>query len=469
MKPTYTKVKKWLNILWKITGTAIILVGLGFFVSRVINIVPSAELSKEEQIITILEQGGCFVCHGGPDYCTHINWPVFGAIISKNAEKGIRFANATSILEHFNDSRPIDQTLLIKSQKVVSERSMPPMSFRIIHWKSGITKDKQKIFLRWIYELMATDHGWPLPAKDRPFEPIMPLPDSLPADFAKVNLGRILYHDPRLSADSTVSCATCHNPGSAGVDNLDYSVGAYGQPGMFSTLTTYNAVFHPFFSWEGNASTLALQSAMTLVDPVIMGNESFEPVIDRLMADVPFTLLFTETYPDGLNADNITDALAQYHKVLITPDAPFDKYLQGDSEAIGPDAKKGYQLFKRLGCASCHNSIGVGGNSFEYMGLSNNFFSIRDRIRLPDLGRYRITARPEDIHKFKVPGLRNIELTHPYFHNASAPDLETAVEAMAYHQRDKLINKDKVHQIVSFLRTLTGTFREKPLTDSERQ
>ena len=304
---------------------------------------------------------------------------------------------------------------------------------------------------------MATDHGWPLPAKDRPLEPIMPTGFSA-GRLCKVNLGRILYHDPRLSADSTVSCATCHNPGSAGVDNLDYSVGAYGQPGMFSTLTTYNAVFHPFFSWEGNASTLALQSAMTLVDPVIMGNESFEPVIDRLMADVPFTLLFTETYPDGLNADNITDALAQYHKVLITPDAPFDKYLQGDSEAIGPDAKKGYQLFKRLGCASCHNSIGVGGNSFQYMGLSNNFFSTGDRISLPDLGRYRLTARQEDIHKFKVPGLRNIELTHPYFHNASAPDLETAVEAMAFHRNviTKVKSPDRI-----FMKH-HGTFREMP-------
>ena len=153
---------------------------------------------------------------------------------------------------------------------------------------------------------------------------------------------------------------------------------------------------------------------------------------------------------------------------MITPDAPFDRYLQGDSEAIGPDAKKGYQLFKRLGCASCHNSIGVGGNSFQYMGLSNNFFSTGDRISLPDLGRYRLTARQEDIHKFKVPGLRNIELTHPYFHNASAPDLETAVEALAFHQRDMSINKGKVHQIVSFMQTLTGTFREMPPTDSER-
>jgi len=461
-------VKKWLDILWKITGTAVILVGFGFFISRVINNVPSAELSKEEQVISIIEEGGCFVCHGGPDYSTHLHWPVIGPIISKKAEKSIRHADATSILEHFNSGRPIDEALLVKVREVVFHRSMPPVSYRIIHWKSAITKDKQKILLHWTYERMASDHNWPLPTKEHPFEPVLPLPDSLPADLAKVNLGRILYHDPRLSADSTVSCATCHNLGRAGVDNLDYSVGAYGQPGMYSTLTTYNAVFHPVFFWEGTASTLPIQAAMILVDPVIMGNESLEPVIERLKADIPFTKLFTQTYPDGFTVESITDALAEYHKVLITPDAPFDRYLQGDSEAIGPDAKKGYQLFKRLGCASCHNSIGVGGNSFQYMGLSNNFFSTGDRISLPDLGRYRLTARQEDIHKFKVPGLRNIELTHPYFHNASAPDLETAVEAMAFHQRDMSINKGKVHQIVSFMQTLTGTFREMPPTDSER-
>jgi len=462
-------VKKWLNILWKITGTAIFLIGIGIFISRVINIVPSAELSKKEQVISILEEGGCFVCHGGPDYCTHLHWPVIGRMISKNAEKGIRYASATSILEHFHNNRIIDEALLIKGQKVIAERSMPPVIYRIIHWKSLITKDKQRLLLRWIYEYMASDHGWPMPTQERPFEPVRPLPDSLPADLAKVNLGRILYHDPRLSADSTVSCATCHNPETAGVDNLDYSVGTDGLLGMYSTLTTYNAVFHPFFFWDGRASSLPQLSVLMLTDPVTMGNESFVDVVQRLEADLDFKSLFTESYPEGYSAESISDALAQYHKVLITPDAPFDKYLQGDSDAIGPEAKKGYRLFKRLGCASCHNSVGIGGNSIEYMGLSNDFFSVRDSIRLPDLGRYRVTAKREDIHKFKVPGLRNIELTYPYFHNASAPDLKTAVEAMAFHQKNKQLNKRKVQQIISFLHTLTGTFREKSPAVSEGQ
>ena len=458
--------KHFLSILWKITGTLIILIGLGFFIARVINVAPSNKLSVQEQVVTIVEEGGCFVCHGGPDFYPNINVPVFGHMIEKKAEKGVRYANAFSVLMHLNNDEAVDESIPIKMQKVISERSMPPLSYSIIHWKSAIIKDKQKILLHWLYDHLSTEHDWPVPTKERTFEPIIPVPDSLPANLSKVNLGRILFNDPRLSADSTVSCATCHKLDQGGADNMNFSLGAFAQPGRYSTTTIFNAAFQQFFFWDGRVSSLALQSALMLTDPVIMGNESFEEITDRLEADPDFTSLFTATYTEGFSAENITDALAEYHKVLITPDAPFDQFLKGDGEAISPDAKKGYDLFKKIGCASCHNGVAIGGNSLEYMGLSNKFFPSRDKVQLPDLGRYRVTGLQEDIYKFKVPGLRNVALTYPYFHNSSAPDLETAVKTMAFYQRDKTLTLKEIREVVSFLRTLTGTFEGKLLTGS---
>ncbi|MDD2538758.1 MAG: cytochrome c peroxidase [Bacteroidales bacterium] len=449
-------IKKLLKILWRITGSVIIMIGAGILMSRIVNKAPSADLKNADQMYAIIDQGGCLICHGGSeDFCTHINWPVFGQAIRRDAEKAIRYADASPELDKLFMDLPIDKTHLMKLQHVVSRRSMPPLSFTIIHWKAPMTRDKQEIFLAWIYNQLSTHFSHPVPVGKKTFQPIVPIPDTFSTDQAKVMLGNALYHDTRLSSDNTVSCATCHNPERGGVDNLDYSVGVFNQPGTTTTLSSFNAVLDPFFFWDGKASSLKEQLSIALLDPVKMGNESFDEIAAKLQADPSFTSRFLESYPDGFSLETVTDALQEYHKTLITPDSPFDWYLKGQTDAIGHLEQRGYELFKRYGCATCHNSAGMGGNSFQLMGVAHSFFPDREKVMLEDLGRYKITSRAEDMHKFKVPGLRNVALTYPYFHNASAKTLEQAVTDMAYYQRNKELSKRKIHKIVLFLKTLS--------------
>ncbi len=456
--------KRFLNILWKITGSVIIVIGTGIFLSRIVNQAPPDDMSLMDRINVIIDQGGCFICHGGPhEFCKHVNWPIFGQAIRRDAEKGIRYADATYTLAYSLKNVPYDETSLVKLQKVVSQQSMPPLSFYVIHWKSYMTKDKQEIFLDWIYDQLFTYYTHPIPSEENPFEPVNPVPGFVPYNSDKATLGELLFHDSRLSVDNTITCATCHNLKTAGVDNLDFSVGVYYQPGTINCLSVFNTVFHSFYFWNGNASSLQEQAYQALLDPVKMGNDSLDRILDILSEDSSLTERFLEAYPEGFSDSTITHALAEFNKTLITPDSPFDRYLKGDAEVIDRQAREGYRLFKKFGCATCHNGTAMGGTSFEFMGVANNYFPDIRQIVLEDMGRYSVTSKSSDMHRFKVPGLRNVALTQPYFHDASASTLEDAVAKMAYYQRDKKLSRKQIRAIVSFLNTLTGEYKGIPL------
>lgn len=452
--------KRFLNILWKLTGSLIIMIGTGIFLSRIVNQAPPADMMLSDRVNAIVDQGGCFICHGGPhEFCKHVNWPIFGQAIRRDAEKGIRYADASYALAYVIEDLPYDQTSLVKLQKAVSQQSMPPLSFYIIHWKSYLIRDKQEIFLNWIYDQLSTYYSYPYPSEEYPFEPVSPVPEFVPYDADKAALGELLFHDTRLSVDNTVSCATCHNLQTAGVDNLDFSVGVYNQPVTSTTLSVFNTVFHAFYFRNGNAHTLQDQTYQTLLDPVKMGNDSLDRIFEILSEDSTLTERFLVPYPSGYSDTTKADALAEFHKTLITPNSAFDKYLKGDVGAIDKQEQEGYRLFKEFGCATCHNGIAMGGTSFEFLGVANDYFPDIRQISLEDMGRYSVTSLPSDMHRFKVPGLRNIALTYPYFHDASARTLQDAVADMAYYQRDKNLSKRQIRAIVSFLNTLTGEYR----------
>jgi len=458
--------KRLLNILWKFTGSVIIVIGTGIFFSRIVNQVPPDDMTLFDRVNVIVDQGGCFICHGGPhDFCKHINWPIFGAAIRRDAEKGIRYANSSYSIAYIFGDMPHDETTLVKLHKVISQRSMPPLSYYVIHWKSYITRDKKEILLDWIYDQFSTYYAHPLPSEDYPFEPVNPVPDLAPFDTDKAALGELLFHDSRLSVDNTVSCASCHNLKTGGVDNLEVPEGVYNQPGTFNSLTVFNAFFHSFYFWNGNASSLQELTCQALLDPVKMGNDSLDRIFDIFAEDSTLTERFLASYPEGYSDSTINHALAEFHKTLITPNSPFDRYLKGDEEAIEQQAQEGYRLFKKYGCANCHNGTGMGGTSFEYMGVANNYFPDARQRALEDMGRYSVTSLNSDMHRFRVPGLRNIALTYPYFHNASAKTLEEAVVKMAYYQRDKKLSRKQVQAIVSFLNTLTGEYKGIPLNN----
>lgn len=292
--------------------------------------------------------------------------------------------------------------------------------------------------------------------------PIQPIPQQLKLDPNKVSLGRKLFNDPRLSKDNSVSCSTCHNLDMGGADNRQYALGIDNAVGELNTPTVYNSLFNFKQFWDGRADTLEEQVRGPIHNPKEMGS-NWEEVIAKLKRDTEYPRIFGDIYAEGINEQSIADAIATFEASLYTPDSRFDHFLRGDDNALTPTEKTGYQMFQDLGCIVCHQGINIGGNSFQTMGKLGDYFKGKE-IRQSDLGRYNVTGSERDRHKFKVPTLRNISLTAPYFHDGSADTLEEAVLIMSRYQLGYELSKAEVDHLVAFLKTLTGTYQGKPLT-----
>jgi cytochrome c peroxidase len=278
-------------------------------------------------------------------------------------------------------------------------------------------------------------------------ESITPIPEEMNVDAKKVSLGKKLFFDTQLSKDNTINCASCHNLQEGGDDNLRVSFGINGQQGTRNAPTVYNAVFNFRQFWDGRAKNLAAQAAGPVENPVEMGF-NFPDLIKKL-DKTAYKQEFNTIYKDGITKHTITDAIAEYEKTLITPNAPFDLYLKGDKNAITKEQKKGYELFKTKGCIACHQGINVGGNMY-------NKFGIFEDANSSDLGRYDVTHRERDKHYFKVPSLRNVARTAPYFHDGKTSSLRVAVLTMAKYQLGRKITPQEVDAIVAFLKSLNG-------------
>jgi len=278
-------------------------------------------------------------------------------------------------------------------------------------------------------------------------EPVTPIPLSLEVDAKKAALGQKLFFDPMLSRNDTISCASCHNLQDGGDDNLKYSFGINGQEGSINAPTVYNAVFNFWQFWDGRAKTLKEQATGPIENPVEMGF-SFKELIPKLKKS-KYNQLFSEIYKDGITKENIADAIAEYEKTLITPNSPFDKYLRGDKNALTQEQKEGYELFKTKGCISCHHGVNLGGNLY-------NKFGVFEETGSQQLGRYNVTHKERDKYYFKVPTLRNIEKTAPYFHDGRTYSLKEAVLLMAQYQLGRDISDEDVEKILAFLHSLNG-------------
>jgi len=289
-----------------------------------------------------------------------------------------------------------------------------------------------------------------------------PLPLSLSLDTRKVMLGERLFNDARLSGDGTISCAHCHNLSTGGVDRLQRSVGIGGKEGAINAPTVFNSGYNFHQFWDGRADTLEEQVGGPLQNPVEMGS-TWPQAIAVISEDKTYTSAFRTIYRDGIQPDNVKDAIATFERSLITPNSRFDRYLRGDQTALNEKEKAGYVLFKQIGCTSCHQGINIGSNMYQKLGVMEDFFTARGNISEADLGRINITKREKDRYFFKVPSLRNVALTPPYLHDGSAKTLEEAVNVMARYQLGMKLKKDDEADIVAFLRTLTGEYRGKPL------
>ncbi|MGC3961553.1 MAG: cytochrome-c peroxidase [Verrucomicrobiota bacterium] len=293
-------------------------------------------------------------------------------------------------------------------------------------------------------------------------EPIRPVPQSIPLDGRKVALGKKLFHETALSKDNTVSCVSCHDLHKGGTDRRVRSVGIHQTEGEINAPTVFNSGMHFKQFWDGRADTLADQVDGPIQTDKEMGS-TWPEIVNKLQAIPAYATAFHEIYPDGIQRANVKDAIAEFEKSLITPNSRFDKYLRGDNAAITDDEKEGYRKFKGYGCITCHQGANVGGNLFQPLGVMGDYFGDRGNITKADLGRYNVTGNEEDKFTFKVPGLRNIALTAPYFHDGSAQTLEDAVAVMAKYQLDRELPPKDKEQIVLFLKSLTGEYNGKLL------
>lgn len=282
-------------------------------------------------------------------------------------------------------------------------------------------------------------------------EPIQPIPAAKVKNAAMAELGKKLYFDPRLSKSGFISCNSCHNLSMGGTDNLKTSIGHNWQQGPINSPTVLNSSMNLAQFWDGRAKDLKAQAGGPIANP---GEMAFthELAVDVLNSMPGYKAEFKKVFgKDAATIDMVTDAIAAFEETLVTPGSRFDKWLKGDKKALTKAEQEGYKLFKDSGCTACHYGPAVGGNSFQKMGLVAEY-DTKNKAE----GVAGLTGKDTDRMKFKVPTLRNVEMTYPYFHDGEADTLEKAVDIMGKLQVGRAYTPDEVSKIVAFLKTLTG-------------
>lgn len=302
--------------------------------------------------------------------------------------------------------------------------------------------------------------AWPARAQDT--EPIAPLPLTVDQDPLRVALGERLFADPRLSADAVTSCATCHPLERGGMNGEARTLSRDGKKRLRNVPTIFNVRFNLYLNWDGAHESLTTHTDAILQNPALMNNK-WPGLIGRLQGIPEFAQGFKAAYPEGVTRANVIDALVNYERSLITPNARFDKYLRGDAAAINADELRGYQLFRSNGCVACHQGVNVGGNLVQKFGVFAPPDPLAAAGEKADPGRLNVTKDPRDQSVFRVPSLRNVGVTAPYFHDGRAKTLEEAVKLMGMAQLGRTLSADDIRRIAAFLRTLTGEYNGRSL------
>lgn len=284
------------------------------------------------------------------------------------------------------------------------------------------------------------------------------LPKPEQTDSKIVQLGKKLYYETSISKNGKMSCNTCHDIKTYGVDNLATSPGHEGKFGNRNSPTTFNASLHIAQFWDGRSPDLIDQAKGPVLNPVEMGMPDAAGVEEILRQNESYKMLFAEAFPgesQAITFDNFAKAVAAFEKTLITP-APFDAFLAGNADTLTAQQKEGLNLFIETGCIACHTGAGLGGNTFMKFGLVKGPYWDFTHSKLKDLGKGALTGNEADNAIFKSSSLRNIQKTGPYFHDGSVASLDEAVKLMAYLQLGKELTPEQVNSMVAFLSSLTG-------------
>lgn len=424
----------------------------------------SEEMSPLDlQAYLLMVDNGCQYCHSQNSALPfYANFPIAKQLMKEDIRQGVRHFQIEPMLSAMRKDSPISEVDLAKIEGVMKNQSMPPPLYLTMHWGSNMDEQERKRILDWIKQTRQAQHEDSPAVAEFKNETIQPIYSLFAIEPDKSALGEKLYHDTRLSGDNTLSCASCHNLAGGGDDNLDTSIGVAGAIGPINAPTVFNAVYNTHQFWDGRAKNLQDQAAGPPLNPGEMASLSWIQIIDKLSKDAPLKAQFLALYPEGISQHSITDAIAEFEKTLTTPNSPFDRFLKGDNDALTEKEKEGYALFKASNCGTCHSGEAMGGSGFEVLGLKEDYFA-DGNITEVDKGRFNVTQNALDMHRFKVPTLRNIALTAPYFHDAKAKTLEEAIELMATYQTSTDLSKEDISKIAAYLRTLTGEYKGKSL------
>ncbi len=402
----------------------------------------------------------CMGCHTRDyDLPFYAKLPGIRSIIEKDYKDGFRAMNLNAEFEPEVISGPVSEATLAKVEWGVANDAMPPARFCAIYLASRISAKEKQTMLNWVRATREAHYATGTAAKSRANEPLQPLPEIIPVNLRKAELGQKLFNDKRLTGDESVSCASCHIPERAFSDNQRFPSDTRKQTGEVNTPTLLNAVFNMRQFYNGRALEPCDITTTPPFAPASMAGRDWEKIASRFNNDEELRMEFDAVYSEGFSGKAIASAILEYEKTLITPGGRFDQWLKGKDEVLSDVELEGYQRFKTHKCVTCHMGKSVGGQSFEYMDLKGGYFSDRGFPLGSDEGLKSFTGKLEDRHKFKVPNLRNVELTWPYMHDGTVVTLDEAVRVMGVYLCGTEISDTDRGLITAFLRTLTGTFR----------
>ena len=347
------------------------------------------------------------------------------------------------------------EVTLARIEWAINNGDMPPLRYSAMHWNSFITPGKKKSIDEWITKSRKKFFSTGDASPEYESHAIQPIPLEVDVDGNKAALGEKLFNDRRLSADNSIACSSCHSLDLGGTDHSKTSTGINDQIGPVNAPTVLNSGFQFAQFWDGRAATLEEQAAGPVLNPIEMG-ANWDLVLANLNTGDAFASEFKKVYKDGFSPENITSAIAEFERTLFTPNSKFDRYLRGNKSSLNEKEVAGFELFNNLGCATCHVGKIMGGQSYERMGRYQDYFASKKNVIQQDYGRFNVTKEESDRFKFKVPTLRNIAITHPYYHDGSVENLSEAVELMMIYQSDHQPEVGEVDNITAFLNTLTG-------------